>query len=63
MANCPNCKKKLSCGCQKRTASDGKTVCSGCLTSYESGLKQRKTMATVSQTNQVWGKDRYKIAK
>ena len=53
MANCPNCKKKLSCGCQKRKASDGKTVCSGCITSYESGLKQRKTLATVSQTNQV----------
>jgi hypothetical protein len=42
MANCPNCKKKLSCGCQKRQASDGKTV---------------------SPTSQVWGKDRYKIAK
>ena len=61
MANCPNCKKKLSCGCQKRTASDGKTVCSGCLKTYEAGLKQKKTLVTVSQTNQVWGKDRYKI--
>jgi hypothetical protein len=60
MANCPNCKKKLSCGCQKRTASDGKTVCSGCLKTYEAGLKQKKTLVTVSQTNQVWGKDRYK---
>jgi hypothetical protein len=60
MANCPNCKKKLSCGCQKRTASDGKTVCSGCLKTYEAGLKQKKTVVTVSQTNQVWGKDRYK---
>ena len=60
MANCPNCKKKLSCGCQKRTAADGKTVCSGCLKTYEAGLKQKKTVVTVSQTNQVWGKDRYK---
>jgi hypothetical protein len=60
MANCPNCKKKLSCGCQKRQASDGKTVCSGCIKTYEAGLKQRKTAVTVSQTNQVWGKDRYK---
>jgi hypothetical protein len=59
MANCPNCKKKLSCGCQKRTATDGKTVCTGCLKTYEAGLKQKKTLATVSQTNQVWGKDRY----
>ena len=60
MANCPNCKKKLSCGCQKRTASDGKSVCSGCVKTYEAGLTQKKTTATVSQTNQVWGKDRYK---
>lgn len=60
MATCSNCKTKMSCGCQKRSASDGKSVCSKCLTSYEADLKQRKTMATVSQTNQVWGKDRYK---
>jgi hypothetical protein len=60
MATCPNCKNKMSCGCQKRTAKDGKTVCSKCITSYEGNLKQRKTLATVSQTNQVWGKDRYK---
>jgi transcription elongation factor Elf1 len=59
MATCPNCKNKMSCGCQKRTAKDGKTVCSKCITSYEADLKQRKTLATVSQTNQVWGKDRY----
>jgi len=60
MATCSNCKTKMSCGCQKRSASDGKSVCSKCLTSYEADLKQRKTLATVSQTNQVWGKDRYK---
>jgi hypothetical protein len=59
MATCSNCKKTLSCGCQKRKASDGKSVCSNCLTSYEATLQQRQTMATVSQTDQVWGKDRY----
>ncbi len=59
MATCSNCKKNLSCGCQKRRASDGSSVCSNCLTTYEAGLQQRQTMATVSQTNQVWGKDRY----
>jgi len=63
MATCSNCKASMSCGCQRRTASDGKSVCSKCLTAYESSLKQRQTIATVSQTNQVWGKDRYKIAK
>ena len=59
MATCPNCRNKMSCGCQKRQASDGKTICSKCANTYEEQLKQRKTLATVSQTNQVWGKDRY----
>lgn len=39
--NCPNCNTKLSCGCQKKTASDGKSVCSSCISSYESKLKQQ----------------------
>lgn len=36
--NCPNCNSQLSCGCQKRTASDGKQVCSTCLALYEKTL-------------------------
>ena len=39
MSTCPNCKAKLSCGCQKRKASDGKQVCSTCLSKYEQNLK------------------------
>jgi|LakMenE27Jul10ns_1017307.scaffolds.fasta_scaffold07662_2 hypothetical protein len=31
---CVNCKSQLSCGCQKRTAADGKIVCSNCVASY-----------------------------
>jgi hypothetical protein len=60
MATCSNCKARLSCGCQRRTASNGTSVCSNCLSSYEASLVQIQTMATVSQTDQVWGKDRYK---
>ena len=63
MSTCSNCKTTLSCGCQRRTASDGKAVCSNCLTSYEATLIQRQATATASSNNQVWGKDRYKIAK
>ena len=40
--NCSNCKTQLSCGCQKRTASDGKQVCSSCLTTYEQKLAAAK---------------------
>jgi hypothetical protein len=39
MSACANCKAKLSCGCQKRTASNGQQVCSNCLKKYEAGLK------------------------
>lgn len=60
MAACSNCRKNLSCGCQKKTASDGKSVCNACITSYEAGLKQKRTLLKQSQTSQVWGKDRYK---
>ena len=59
MATCLNCKRNLSCGCQKKKASDGASVCNNCHAKYEAGLKQKRTLATVSQTNQVWGKDRY----
>jgi transcription elongation factor Elf1 len=35
MAKCGNCGKALSCGCQKRKASNGAAVCSNCIKSYE----------------------------
>ena len=60
MATCSNCKSQMSCGCQKRTASDGRSVCTKCLSSYEAGLKQRKTVSNTTQANTTWGKDRYK---
>lgn len=39
---CPNCSHVITCGCQKRTASDGKQVCTNCLSSYEEKLKAKK---------------------
>lgn len=30
MANCPNCQRKLTCGCQKRIV-NGKQYCTGCV--------------------------------
>lgn len=41
MANCVNCGAKLSCGCQRKTASDGKQGCVQCIPAYEQGLKER----------------------
>ena len=40
--NCPNCNAPLSCGCQKRTASDGKQVCSSCVAAYERKIADSK---------------------
>ena len=39
---CQNCGSKLSCGCQKRIATDGREVCSSCVTNYESMLNAKK---------------------
>lgn len=36
--NCSNCSAAITCGCQKRVASDGKQVCSSCLAAYEQSL-------------------------
>lgn len=40
--NCQNCNSQITCGCQKRTASDGKQVCSNCLAAYEKKLAEIK---------------------
>lgn len=45
---CPNCKTSMSCGCQKRIASNGTTVCSNCLASYEASLGKAKIANVVT---------------
>lgn len=47
MSTCQNCNAALTCGCQIRTASNGKNVCSSCIQSYEAQLAQAK----LNQTN------------
>jgi hypothetical protein len=44
--NCLNCGTKLSCGCQKRVATDGKNACSICLPAYETKVKAAKVAGT-----------------
>ena len=41
-SKCSNCGRGLSCGCQKRRASDGREVCTTCVSAYEAKLKQEK---------------------
>jgi hypothetical protein len=47
--NCQNCGSKLSCGCQKRIASNGREVCGTCVTNFENQLK----LKTQSETQVV----------
>lgn len=56
----------MSCGCQKRTASNGTTACSSCINALEDKLKNAKLTATriastVQKTAQPneWGANRY----
>ena len=37
--NCQLCTRPIGCGCQKATASNGKTVHKGCLANYEAAIK------------------------
>lgn len=39
---CQNCGSPISCGCQKRVASDGSKVCNNCINLYEKMLKETK---------------------
>jgi hypothetical protein len=38
-AKCSNCQSNLTCGCQKRVASNGVSCCTMCLTAYENSIK------------------------
>lgn len=61
MAKCSNCGKNLSCGCQKRTASNGVSACSNCVADLEKTLKPAKTTSTTTSAPQKpWGANRYK---
>ena len=66
MAKCANCGANMSCGCQKRTASNGASACSSCINTLESKLKAAKVQvareASTVQRNvpqQEWGANRY----
>jgi hypothetical protein len=39
---CPNCKKQLSCGCQKTLAIDGRECCDSCVGNYNLVLIQKR---------------------
>ena len=40
---CSNCGHSLTCGCQKRRATDGTMCCQTCIALYEAKLKAKQT--------------------
>lgn len=56
MSSCPNCKKQLTCGCQKAKASDGTVVCKSCKNSYEKSLTNTNILNTSIQNLQKFTK-------
>lgn len=41
-SKCSNCSKVLSCGCQRKIASNGSNACTSCLAKLELKLKTDK---------------------
>ena len=61
--NCNNCNARMSCGCQKRRASDGTSCCSGCLAFYEKKLQAEKQIKSVNAPNKTWSPDSHTANK
>ena len=51
MSQCLNCKATLTCGCQKRVASDSKQCCTKCLFTYEQQLIAKRNAKNLADAN------------
>jgi hypothetical protein len=47
---CPNCGRVITCGCQRRVATNGASVCTACIQTYDHQLAQ-KAQATINSNN------------
>jgi hypothetical protein len=52
MQKCLNCDSQITCGCQRRHATDGKLVCTKCLTDYENKLEELRQQSQNNQQNE-----------
>ena len=50
MSQCSNCNQTLTCGCQRRNASNGVQVCSNCLSNYESQIQATNQPSVITET-------------
>lgn len=62
-STCANCGATMSCGCQRRQASNGASACSSCVGALEAKikvLKQATATTTPTTIQPQWGANRYK---
>ena len=53
MAKCANCGTNMSCGCQKRKASNGAIACSTCINALELKIKSLNQIIQPKQTQHI----------
>ena len=61
--SCPTCGARMSCGCQRRQASNGAGACSSCVGALEEKIKVKKLAiaeTTPTTIQPKWGANRYK---
>jgi hypothetical protein len=60
---CQNCGAALSCGCQKRTATNGAAACSNCVSALNATIAAAAkdiSVQTLRSPSNQWGANRYK---
>lgn len=48
---CGNCKTKMGCSCQRRTAADGTSVCNLCVNTYNASIRKPGVTSTNAVNN------------
>ena len=59
-STCLNCGARMSCGCQRRTATNGTSACSSCVDALNAKIAAQKAVTTTTTIKPVWGANRYK---
>jgi hypothetical protein len=59
-STCANCGARMSCGCQRRQATNGASACSTCVASLNARLAAETSATNPTSIKPVWGANRYK---
>jgi len=49
MSYCTNCNTRITCGCQRATATDGTKVCTNCVAPYNAKIQKKGASAPGSK--------------